>query len=436
LPGVSIEIVVVLALVLANGLFAMAEIAVVSARKARLRQRAEEGDAKARIALSLADAPGDFLSTTQVGITLIGTLAGAFGGATIAVELSAHLARIPLLAAYSHPLAIGVVVLAITYLSLILGELAPKRVALNNPEGVASALAPSMRLLAKVARPVVVFLSWSTSLVLRLLPLHRFKQGAVTSEEIKALVEEGTQAGTVEESEQELVHGVFRLGDRRVVDVMTPHLRVAWLDVAAPPGKVAEVIRQSGHSRLPVCQGTLDKLLGVVHVKDLFSALASGGTFDLRTSLRQPLLIPEDTEALMVLERFRESGTHIGVVVDEHGGVLGLVTLKDILEAIVGDLPPVGEPAQQGVVQREDGSWLADGMLPVADLKDLFELRKLPLEDEGTFSTLGGFVMAYLGRVPAPADHFECDGVRFEVMDMDGNRVDKVLVQRLPKEPL
>jgi putative hemolysin len=210
---------------------------------------------------------------------------------------------------------------------------------------------------------------------------------------------------------------------------------VSWLDVAAPPGEVAEVIRQSGHSRLPVCLGTLDKVLGVVHVKDLFSALAAHGTFDLRASLRQPLLIPEATEALAVLERFRESGTHIGVVVDERGAVLGLVTLKDILEAIVGDLPAVGEPAEQGAVQREDGSWLADGMLPVADLKDLFELRKLPLEDEGTFTTLGGFVMTYLGRVPAASDHFECDGVRFEVLDMDGNRVDKVLVQRLPKEP-
>lgn len=424
-----------MALVLANGLFAMAEIAVVSARKARLRQRADEGDRKARIALALADAPDDFLSTIQVGITLIATLAGAYGGATIAADLSAHLARIPLLAAYSRPLAFGVVVVAITYLSLILGELAPKRVALNNPEGVAAALAPSMRLLSKIARPIVIFLSWSTSLVLRLLPLHRFKQAAVTEEEIKALVEEGTQAGTVEESEQELVHGVFRLGDRRVVDVMTPDLRVSWLDVAAPPGEVAEVIRQSGHSRLPVCLGTLDKVLGVVHVKDLFSALAAHGTFDLRASLRQPLLIPEATEALAVLERFRESGTHIGVVVDERGAVLGLVTLKDILEAIVGDLPAVGEPAEQGAVQREDGSWLADGMLPVADLKDLFELRKLPLEDEGTFTTLGGFVMTYLGRVPAASDHFECDGVRFEVLDMDGNRVDKVLVQRLPKEP-
>jgi putative hemolysin len=434
LPGAGIEVIVIVGLVLANGLFAMAEIAVVSARKARLRQRAEEGDAKSRIALALAESPGDFLSTIQVGITLIGTLAGAYGGAIVAGELSARLSRLPLLAPYSQPLAIGVVVLAVTYLSLILGELVPKRIALNNPEGVASALAPPMQHLSRVARPVVKFLSWSTSVVLQLLPLRRFEQAAVTEEEIKALVEEGAQAGTVEESEQELVHGVFRLGDRRVVDVMTPDLKVAWLDVSASPADVAELIRQSGHSRFPVCEGSLDRVLGIAHVKDLFAVLASGESLDLRASLRQPLFIPEAMEALTVLERFKQTGTHVGVVVDERGGVLGIVTLKDILEAITGDLPALDEPSAPGAVRREDGSWLADGTLPVADLKELMELRKLPLEDEGAFSTLGGFVMTYLGRVPAPSDCFEYDGVRFEVMDMDGNRVDKVLISRLPKE--
>jgi putative hemolysin len=427
MPSVLFEALVILLLIILNGVFAMSEIAVVSARKTRLEQWANEGDGKARAALELANAPNQFLATIQIGITLIGILAGAFGGATIARAIAVGLDQIPVVAPYSRPVSLAIVVLVITCLSLIIGELVPKRLALNSPERIASTLATPMRALARLASPVVYVLDLSTDAVLRVLGMRPVVEPPVTEEEIRALIAQGTQAGMFEEAEQEMVERVFRLGDRRVGAVMTPRTEIVWVDSDAPPEEIQQTIAQSTHSRILVAQGSLDDVLGVVHAKELLLPLLRGEPLDLAAVLRQPLYVPESMRALEVLELFKQSATHIALVIDEYGGVQGLLTPSDILEAIVGDLPEHGEQVDPLAVQREDGSWLLDGMLSIDDFKELFHLGRLPDEDQGVYQTLAGFVIMQLGRIPAVSDHFEWGGLRIEVVDMDGNRVDKVL---------
>lgn len=429
------EVLFVLLLIVANGVFAMSEIAIVSARKVRLQQWANEGNPRARVALELANAPNRFLPTVQIGITLIGILAGAFGGATIAELLAGIAGQVPWLAPYSEALGLGIVVVLITYLSLIVGELVPKRVALNNPEQIAMAVATPMRTLSAIAAPVVHLLSTSTEVVLRVLGIKPSAEYQVTEEEIKVLIEQGTEAGTFEAAEQDMVQRVFRLGDRRVSALMTPRLEIAWLDLDDSLEENHQTMTTSVHSRFPVCQGSLDNVLGIAQVKDLLVRNLTNQPLDLTASLQTPLFVPEGMLALKVLELFKQSGTHTALVVDEYGVIQGLVTLNDILEAIVGDIPSVDELAEPQAVQREDGSWLLDGMLPVEEFFELFEIEELPEEQQGNFQTLGGFVITHLGRIPAAADHFERSGLRFEVMDMDGNRVDKVLVMPIPTSP-
>jgi putative hemolysin len=428
MPSVILEGLVVVLLIFINGIFAMSEIAVVSARKTRLRQWAEEGDAKARAALELANNPNQFLATIQIGITLVGILAGAFGGATIASELAVILSDITWLAPYSRPLSLALVVLVITYLSLIVGELVPKRLALNNPERLAMVIAAPMQVLSRVAYPAVHLLGLSTEFLLRALGMKPSTEPPVTEEEIRALIEQGTQAGMFEEAEQEMVERVFRLGDRRVSAVMTPRTEIVWLDREASAQEIRRTITESVHSRFLVADGSLDNVLGVVHAKDLLAHMLGEQVVNLEATLQQPLYVPESMRALKVLELFKQSGTHIALVIDEYGGIQGLVTPSDILEAIVGDLPEAGEEVEPLAVQREDGSWLLDGMLPVDEFKDLFDLGELPGEDQGIYQTLAGFVVMQLGRIPAASDYFIWEGLKIEVMDMDGNRVDKVLV--------
>lgn len=428
MPPVMLEVSVVVLLILLNGIFAMSEIAVVSARKTRLRQWAEEGNAKARAALELANNPNQFLATIQIGITLVGILAGVFGGATIAKELTVILNDISWLAPYSHPLSLALVVVVIAYLSLIVGELVPKRLALNNPERLAMAIAAPMQVLSRVAYPAVHLLGLSTELLLRALGMRPSTEPLVTEEEIRALIEQGTQAGMFEEAEQEMVERVFRLGDRRVSAVMTPRTEIVWLDREASGLEIRRTITESAHSRFLVADGSLDNALGVVHAKDLLAHILGEQVVNLEATLQQPLYVPESMRALKVLELFKQSGTHIALVIDEYGGIQGLVTPSDILEAIVGDLPEAGEQVEPLAVRREDGSWLLDGMLPVDEFKDLFDLGELPGEDQGIYQTLAGFVVMQLGRIPAATDYFVWEGLKIEVMDMDGNRVDKVLV--------
>jgi putative hemolysin len=429
MPSVWFEGLVILLLIILNGIFAMSEIAVVSARKTRLEQWANEGDGKARAALELANAPNQFLATIQIGITLVGILAGAFGGATIATTIAAGLDEIPMVAPYSRPISLAIVVLIITYLSLIVGELVPKRLALNSPERIASTMAIPMRALARLASPAVHVLGLSTDAILRVLGMRPMAEPPVTEEEIRSLIAQGTQAGMFEEAEQEMVERVFRLGDRRVSAVMTPRTEIVWVDSDASLEEIQHTIAQSIHSRFLVAQGSLDNVLGVVHAKELLLHFLRGETLDLAATLRQPLYVPESMRALEVLELFKQSATHIALVIDEYGGVQGLVTPSDILEAIVGDLPEPGEQVDPLAVQREDGSWLLDGMLPIDDFKELFHINRLPDEDQGVYQTLAGFVIMQLGRIPAVSDHFEWGGLRLEVVDMDGNRVDRILAQ-------
>jgi putative hemolysin len=430
----TLEILVIFLLMIANGLFSMSEMAIVSARRARLQELVEQGDVKARVALELANSPNRFLSTVQVGITLIGILTGAFGGATLANSLSPYIALIPAFRASSDAIAFGLVVLLITYLSLIIGELVPKRLALNSPERIASAVAIPMRGIARLTSPIVHLLSLSTEAVLKLLRADAASdEPLVTEEEIKVLVRQGTEAGMFEAAEQDMVERVFRLGDQQVSGIMTPRPDITWLDL----NDSAEVNRrkmvESRHSRFPVCQETLDNVLGVVHVTDVLTRSLSGEPIDLATLLRQPLFLPEGTHALKVLERFKQSGTHIAMIVDEYGVIQGMVTLNDVMEVIIGDVPFADNPPEEMIIQRDDGSWLLDGMLSVEEIKELLDLDELPGEERGNYQTLGGFVITQLGQIPKSSDHFEWEGFRFEVMDMDGNRVDKVLV--VPHKP-
>ena len=433
MSSIIFEILILLVLIIANGIFSMSEMAIISSRKVRLQQMANQGDAKAKAALELAEAPNRFLSTVQVGITLIGILTGAFGGATIADKLALYVELIPGLAPYSQAIAFGMVVLTITYLSLIVGELVPKRLALNNPERIAASVAIPMRVLAAGAYPVVHLLSASTDLVLRILGIGPSTEPQVTEEEIKVLIEQGTEAGTFEEAEQDMVQRVFRLGDRPVNALMTPRPDIVWLDLEDSAAENRQKMMDSCHSRFPVCQGGLDNVLGVMHVTDLLARTLSGQPLDLTISLRQPVFVPESTRGLKILELFKQTGIHVALVVDEYGVIQGLVTLNDVLVEIVGDVPSAGELEEPQAVQREDGSWLLDGMLPVDEFVELFDIDELRGDHQGSYQTLGGFVMTHLGRIPAAADHFEWEGMRFEVMDMDGNRVDKVLV--MPMAP-
>jgi putative hemolysin len=424
----TIEILIILLLTVANGIFVMSEMALVSARKVRLQQMANQGNVNARAALELANSPNRFFAIVQVGITLLVILSGAFGESTISRRLRPVLEAIPLLAPYTEAIASIVAILIITYLTLIIGELVPKQIALNNPERIASTIAIPMRMLANIASPVVSLLSASTDLVVRLLGIRPSSEPQVTEEEIKVLIEQGTEAGMFEEAEQDMVERVFRLGDRPVSALMTPRPDIVWLDLEDTSEENRTKMMESANSRFPVCQGGLDNVLGIMPVTDLLARSLSGEALDLTVSLRQPVFVPESTRGLKVLELFKQTGTHMALVVDEYGVIQGLVTLNDILVEIVGDVPSADELADPQAVQREDGSWLLDGMLPVDEFFKIFGVNDSQGENRGSYQTLGGFVITHLGRIPSAADYFEWDGMRFEVMDMDGNRVDKVLV--------
>ncbi|MFZ2446723.1 MAG: hemolysin family protein [Syntrophobacteraceae bacterium] len=430
-----LDVLIVLLLITVNGVFAMSELAVVSSRKLRLQQRAEEGDAKARAALELARNPQRFLATIQVGITLVGVLSGAFGGVSLAARLAVPLASVPYLAEHNETIALAIVVGLITYFSLLLGELVPKRLALAWPETIARAVAGPMETLSRIASPVIYLLSVTTEFVLRITGFRPGKESPVTEHEIRALIGQATVAGVFHEAEKEMVERVFRLGDRRVGVMMTPRKKIVWLDINDAPEKTRRKIAKSRMSRFPVASGRIGNMVGTVHVRDLAAQCLTGRPFDLGAALHKPLYVHESMHALKVLELFRESGREMALVVDEYGTIEGIVTLSDIMEAIVGDILSADKPEEPRIVQREDGSWLVDGMLPVDELKAHFHIRGLPGEDDGGFQTLGGFMMTSLKRVPATGDRFECCGYRFEVVDMDGRRVDKVLIQKTGEPP-
>jgi putative hemolysin len=420
--SIGSEVIFILSLVLLNGVLAMSEAAMIAARKARLQQNAKEGNKSAAIALKLHEDPNTFLSTIQIGITLIGVLSGAVGGATIAEKLAEALTPVPYIGLYSETIALGIVVVCITILSIWLGELVPKRFGIHMPERIAQTVAGPMMFISKVFSPFIKLLSRATNFVLRLFGVNTSSEPPITEEELQMLISQGTQAGVFEEAEQDMVEGVFSLGDQRVYSLMTPRTEIVWLDVNDTREEILEKLANSPYSRFPVRQDSLEKIVGIVKSRDLLVESLSGKDIKLKDLAKPAFFIPETTLASRALETLKKNNTELLLVIDEFGGVQGLLTINDILEEIVGQLE-VEEPQ---ATQRQDGSWLLDGMLEVDEFKEIFHLSSLP--HEGEYETLSGFVMASLGRIPQTADHFEWHNLRFEVMDMDGRRVDKVLV--------
>ncbi|MGM0374988.1 MAG: hemolysin family protein [Chloroflexota bacterium] len=430
------EILILLMLAMGNGFFAMAEIAVVSARGSRLEERASKGEQGAKAALKTTQNLNNFLSTIQIGITLIGIFAGAFGGTTIARKIEAAVETIPYLAPYGHVIGVATVVVGTTYLTLVLGELVPKRIALAASEDIAVRVAKPMQLLSRLAHPAVSFLGSSTDAVMKLLPLGMAEEPPVTEEEIRILMERGSKAGIIKKMEQDIVDRTLRLDDFKVAAIMTPDTKIKWLDLEEDEEIILHKAIEGGRTRYLVCRKHLDNVVGAVRVRDLFSKVLTGekgSAIDLESIIFEPVFVVDSMPVLHVLELFKKRRTHIGVVLDEYGAVEGLVTMHDILEAMVGDVSAYKEDEEPFAIQREDGTWLLDGMMPVEDMAKMLSIPELPLEEEGDYHRLAGFVVTRLGKIPISSDSFEWHGFHFEVVDMDRNRVDKVLVSPLEK---
>jgi putative hemolysin len=429
MAAIALEILAILLLILANGLFSGAEIAVVSARRPRLEERAARGDHRAGTALRLARNPNEFLATVQIGITLIGVLSGAVGGSTLAGRLQPLLESVAVLRPWSEMLSLVVVVALITYLSLVIGELLPKRIALSAPEQVACSLAEAMRTLSRLAAPLVHLLGGSTDALLQLLGVRATQEPEITEEEIKAMIRQGARAGVFEAAEHDMVQRVLRLGDRPIGATMTPRTEIEWIDAQESEAEILATVIGGHHARYPVGRGSLDHCQGVIRGRELLAARLQGGAIDLASLLQTPLFVAENARSLSVIGLFKQYGVHIALVTDEYGGVEGLVTLNDLMEAIVGDLGAPEGSEDPMVIVREDGSWLLDGALDIEEFKELVQRSGWSQEMSGGFHTLGGFAMHQLGRIPRAGERFLCDGLRFEIVDMDGNRVDRLLVQ-------
>lgn len=426
--AIGLELLLILLLVLLNGAFAMSELAIVSARRSRLAAMQRRGSLGAAAALDLADDPQRFLPTVQVGITLVGILAGAFGGARLSGAIGEAIALIPGLAPIATEIGFTLVVVLITYLSLILGELVPKQLALRNPEAVAVVVSRPLSWLSRATGPVVWLLSASSSLVLRLFGRHDPADQAVTEEEVKAMVAEGATSGAIEHEEREMIERVLRLADKPVRALMTPRTELEWIDRTAPPEDVAARLRASNVTRFVVSDKRVDNVVGVVAAKDLLDQLLAGAPLSVPGAMRQPLVLPDTLPALDALERLRGDPIGMALVLDEYGSFEGVVTASDLLEAIVGELGPAPVAASKPAVRRHDGSLLLDGMMASDELKARLELPDLPRE--GTYHTVAGLMLALLQRVPKEGDRIAWAGWRFEIVDMDGRRVDKVLALR------
>ncbi|HWL84121.1 MAG TPA: hemolysin family protein [Roseomonas sp.] len=427
-----LELLVVVFLVLLNGVFSLSELAVVSARRSRLRSMAEEGRSGAQAALALAADPGRFLSTVQIGITLVGVLAGAFSGSALGGRLSAWLAGLGVPQNIADPLGFGAVVALVTYLSIVVGELVPKRLALSNAEGLACTVAPLMTVVSRVAAPLGWLLDNSTSLIFRLLGRGEDPEERVTEEDVRALVAEAERHGSIETAERQMIAGVLRLGERPVRGVMTPRGEVDWIDVAAGETAAHEVLMRTSHSRLPVGDGSPDRMIGVVQSRELLAAMLRGEALDIRARARVAPVIPDTAEALDVLARLREAEVPVALVHDEYGNFEGLVTPTDLTGAIVGEFrSDVDAGEEPPAVQREDGSWLLAGWLPADEMA---ETLKLPLPAERDYQTTAGFMLEVMKRLPRVGEAVEVEGWRFEVVDLDGRRIDKVLAAPVSPE--
>lgn len=421
---------------LVNGFFAMSELAIVSARRARLQALADQGVRGASRALKLTENPTGFLSTVQVGITLVGIFAGAYSGTTLSEPLADRLREIPALEGSADGLAIVLVVVAVTYFSLIIGELVPKRIAMANAERIASFVATPMAVLSTAGAPIVWFLSASTETVLRLLRVRRIAQSTITEEEVRAMVAEGTESGVFHPAERELIEGVIKVADRSLRSIIVPRPDVMWVDVEDDPDDIMKEILQSGHSRFPASRGEVDEVVGVVHVKDLLEQMNRTGKFDIEAALREPLFVNEHMPVLRLLDQFRNSAIHMAIVLDEHGSFEGIVTPTDILTSIAGDLPEDEGEDEPDAFERKDGSWLLSGRMPIDDAEQALALAGM--NTDADFHTLAGFVLHRLGHIPVIGETFEWEGWRFEIVDLDGRRIDKVEARRVtsPEEAI
>lgn len=430
---VFFECTVIVLLILLNGFFALAEMSIVTARRSRLQEMANDGSRGARIALRLAEAPDHLLSTVQLGITLIGIVSGVYGGATIAVELGNLMREWPYIGPFAAPAALSLVVLAVTYASIVVGELVPKRLAITNAARTAAIVAPLMLWLTRFLSPFVALLNFSSKRILNLLRLGDAAPAQMSTEEIKIIVEQGTQAGVVEEVEQDIVNRALELGDRRIDSLMTPRREVVWIEREASFDDVVAIIGEAKHTHYPVCENTIDNVKGIVGIKDLWSLrTADGGARDWRSVMRPPFCVPATTNALKILEQFKLRRENIACVVDEYGGLDGLVSITDVLKAVFVDLP-LSPAEEEPIIERADGTWLVSGAVSLFDFEDYFEIALHEGEEEVEYQTLAGFVITMLGHVPRVTESFVLRGLRFEVVDMDGNRVDKVLVSFAPQ---
>jgi putative hemolysin len=426
-----IEILIILGLILLNGIFAMAEIALVSSRKIRLEAQANKGDKKALEALKLANHPDAFISTTQIGITLIGILNGIFSGEHIKDELVVFFSKFQLTAPYSNGVATTVVVIIVTYFSLVLGELVPKKIGLSNPEGIAKMFARPMRVITQISYPFVWLLTKSGNFIINLLKIKN-KDSNVTEDEIKAIINEGTEQGTIEEAEQEIIERVFHLSDRHITSLMTHRSDIMWLDIHLTVDEIHKLPEDKIHSIYPVCDGTIDNIKGIVSLKHIVRA--KPGTI-LKDVMTPGFFVPENNSAYKVLERFKELKSHYAFIVDEYGTLQGLVTLNDILDAIVGEVPHIDEELYE-IAERKDGSFLIDAQMPFYNFLSYFEHTDYLDEDVQQYNTLAGFILDKLERIPQAGDELEWHGFKFEIVDMDNNRIDKVLVYKPTGEEL
>ena len=430
-----ISIVIIVVLIVVNGIFSMSELAVVSSRKGKLQKMYNDGKKHAKTAIDLMENPNQFLSTIQIGITLIGILTGAFGGATLSDPLNVIISPyIP----YSEIVSTIVVVIITTYLSLVVGELVPKRVALNNPENIAVKVAKWMKLLSKASGPFVVILSKSTNGLLRLMGISHEENNAITEEEIELMIEEGRVEGTIEKEEEDIIKRVFKLDDQKVDMIMTPRNEIVWIDLEDTPEENQNKIIESKRSIFPVASGELDDFIGVVQAKDILSVLFKEEDLEIEDIIKDPLVVPENLEALELVKQFKENKeyVHMSLVVDEFGSLTGLITLNDLLEGIVGDIPGIDETDDPIAIKRNDDSWLIDGRYQIDRFKELFDFDgEFPDEKEDNFTTIAGFILSYCGKIPTDGETFKWDRFCFEIMDMDGHQIDKILVTDLGDKP-
>jgi putative hemolysin len=426
------EALFLLALIALNGIFAMSEIALVTARKARLTKLAADGDSGAAAALKLGEDPTAFLSTVQIGITSIGLLSGIMGEAVLAAPLARWIQSFGASEMSAHVVATAIVVVAITYLAIVVGELVPKRVGQMRPEAIARLVARPMQALAIATRPFVAFLSISTGFLLRILQVKQDIQSNVTEEEIHAMLDEGSESGAIEAHEHEMVRNVFLLDDRKLGSLLVPRSDVVFVDIRRPVEENLQRLIESEHSRLPVCEDGLDKILGVINVKQVLASVVKGQPPDFTSNLQQGIFVPETLTGYELLKHFQTKHSQMAFVIDEYGGIEGIVTLQDVLESVAGQWSP-GDKEDAAAIQRPDGSWLLDGSIPTPDVKGLLDLKALPQEGKTRYHTLSGMIMVILGRIPKAGDSAVWEGWRLEVVDMDRNRIDKVLASCNPQ---